>query len=89
MWRRQKALARLHEELRTIALFDGVHDYIPEPGPADNSAYRFCQIRRSQIMAEISKLKTSKPENRNHARISGAVILLGALGYATFHYLLT
>jgi hypothetical protein len=39
-------------------------------------------------MAEISKLKTSKPEYGDLAGISSAVILLGALGYATFHYLL-
>jgi hypothetical protein len=88
MWRRQKALARLDEELRIIALFDRIHDYAPEPGPADDSAYAFRQIRRSQIMAEISKVKTSEPEYRNLARISSAVILLGAVGYATFHYLL-
>jgi hypothetical protein len=88
MWRRQKALARLDEELRIIALFDRIHDYVPEPGPADDSAYAFRQIRRSQIMAEISKVKTSRPEYRNLARISSAVILLGAVGYATFHYLL-
>lgn len=88
MWRRQRAVARLHEELKTIALFDRIHDYAPEHSSADNSAYAFRQIRRSQIMAEISKLKTSKPEYRNLARISSAVILLGAAGYATFHYLL-
>jgi hypothetical protein len=88
MWRRQKALAHLHEELRIIALFDRIHDYVPEPGPADDSAYAFRQIRRSQIMAEISKVKTSRPEYLNLARISSAVILLGAVGYATFHYLL-
>ena len=88
MWRRRKALTSLHEELRTMALFDRVHDYVPEPSPADNSAYAFRQIRRSQIMAEISKLKTSEPEYGDLARISSAVLLLGALGYATFHYLL-
>jgi hypothetical protein len=88
MWWRRKALASLHEELRTMELFDRVHDYVPEPSPAENSAYAFRQIRRSQIMAEISKLKTSKPEYGDLAGISSAVILLGALGYATFHYLL-
>jgi hypothetical protein len=88
MWRRQKALARLDEKLRIIALFDRIHDYVPEPGPADDSAYAFRQIRRSQIMAEIRKVKTSRPEHSNLARISSAVILLGAVGYATFHYLL-
>ena len=81
-------MARLHEELRIIAVFDRIHDSVTEPGSADESAYAFRQIRRSQIMAEISKLKTSRPEYRNLACISSAVMLLGAVGYATFHYLL-
>jgi hypothetical protein len=87
MLRRQKTLALLHEELRTLALFDRVHDYATNPDPADNRAYEFRQIRRSQIMAEISKLSPSKPENRN-ARIGSAVLLLSVVGYATLLYLL-
>ena len=87
MLRRQKTLARLHEELTTLALFDRVHDYATDPDPADNRAYAFRQVRRSQIMAEISKLSPSKPENRN-ARIGSAVLLLSVVGYATLHYLL-
>jgi hypothetical protein len=81
-------LARLHEELRTLALFDRVHEYATDPDPADHRAYAFRQIRRSQIMAEITKLSPSKPEYRNHARIGSAVLLLCAVGYATLHYLL-
>ena len=88
MWRRRNTLACLHEELRIIELFDRVHDYASEPCPTDNGAYTFRQIRRSEIMAEISKLKTSKTEYRNLARISSAFILLCAVGFATFHYLL-
>jgi hypothetical protein len=88
MWPRQKALARLYEELRTIELFDRVHDYTPDPDPADNSAYTFRQIRRSQIMAEISKLSASKQEYGNGARITSALLFLCAVGYATLHYLL-
>ena len=87
MLRRQKTLACLHEELRTLALFDRVHDYATNPDPADNRAYEFRQIRRSQIMAEISKQSPSKPEYRN-TRIGSAVLLLCAVGYATLHYLL-
>ena len=88
MLRRQKTLERLHEELGTIALFDRVHDYATDPDPADNRAYELRQIRRSEIMAEISKLSPSKLENRNQARIGSALLLLIAVGYATFRYLL-
>ena len=88
MLRRQKTLALLHEELRTLTLFDRVHEYAIDPSPADNHAYTLRQTRRSQIMAEISKLSPSKPEYRNPARIGSAVLLLCAVGYATLHYLL-
>jgi hypothetical protein len=88
MLRRQKTLARLHEELTTLALFDRVHDYATHPDPADNRAYEFRQIRRSQIMAEISRLRPTKSENRKNARIGSAALLLSAVGYATLHYLL-
>jgi hypothetical protein len=88
MSRRQKALAHLCDELGTIALFDRVHDYTTNPDPADNRAYELRQIRRSQIMAEISTLSPSKLENQNHARIGSALLLLIAVGYAALHYLL-
>ena len=87
MLRRQKTLALLHEELRTLTLFDRVYEYAIDPNPADNHAYTLRQIRRSQIMAEISKLSPPKPEYRN-ARIGSAALLLCAVGYATLHYLL-
>jgi hypothetical protein len=86
--RLQKTLALLDEELRILALFDRVHEYAIDPNPADNHAYTLRQIRRSQIMAEISKLSPSKPDYRNPARIGSAVLLLCAVGYATVHYLL-
>jgi hypothetical protein len=88
MLRRQKTLAVLYEELRTLALFDRVHEYAVDPDPDDNRAHASRQIRRSQIMAEISKLSPSKPDYRNPARIGSAVLLLCAVGYATLHYLL-
>jgi len=88
MSRRQKTLTCLHEELRTLALFDRVHDYTIDPDPADNRAYASRQIRRSQILAEIEELSASKREQRNHARISSALLLLCAVAYATLHYLI-
>ena len=88
MWWRQRTLGRLHEELRTLALFDRVYDYASNPNPADDHAYNLRQIRRSQIMAEIRKLSPPKPGYRNPARVASAVLLLSAVGYATLHYLL-
>jgi hypothetical protein len=87
MFPRYKKLALLHEELRILALFDRVYDYLPNPDPGDDHAYALRQIRRSQIMAEIRKLSPSKPDYRNPARIGSAVLLLCAVGYATLHYL--
>jgi len=56
MWRR-KRLASLRQELETIALFDRVHDFTLEHDSADDRAYASRQIRRSQIVAEIKKLR--------------------------------
>jgi hypothetical protein len=56
MWRR-KMLASLRQELETIALFDRVHDFTLEHDSADDRAYASRQIRRSQIVAEIKKLR--------------------------------
>ena len=61
-WRRQKTLARLHEELSTIALFDRVHDFATGPDPDDNHAHVSRQTRRSEIMAEIIKLSANNTE---------------------------
>ena len=85
MWWRQK---KLHEELRTLALFDRVYDYTANPDPAADCAYALRQIRRSQIMDEIGKLSPSKLDYWNPARIGSAVLLLCAAGYATLYYLI-
>ncbi len=87
MLRRQKMLACLHEELRTLALFDRVHDYTIDPDPANDRAYASRQIRRSQILAEVGRLTASSQEYRNHTRIGRAILLLCAVGYAMLHYL--
>ena len=88
MWWRRKALVRLQDELNTLALFDRVHDYTQDHDLAEIRAHALRQIRRTQIMAEIEELRTSKLEYSNRARISSAILLLGAGGYATLHYLL-
>jgi hypothetical protein len=87
MLRRHQKLARLHQELDTIELFDRIHDNTLDPSPVDNRAYVLRQIRRSEVTAEINRLRASKPEFRNRAWKDGAVLLLCAVGYATLHYL--
>jgi hypothetical protein len=69
MWRRQRALAALDDELRTIQVFDRIHDYAPNGDPIDNEAYAVRQIRRAQIAAEIQKLNEAK--SAKHTRFSG------------------
>ena len=88
MWRRQKAWARLHEELSTIALLDRLHECATHANSADDRTYAFRQIRRSQIVDEIEKRSASKVEYWNRTWISSAVLLLCAVGHASLHYLL-
>ena len=82
MWRWQRTLRRLYEELGTIQVFDRVQAYAPDPDLSDKRAYEFRQIRRAQIIAEITRQRASRPEYRNQARISSAVLLQCAVGYA-------
>lgn len=81
MWQKQKTLARLREELRTLEVFDRVHGFAIDPDPADTRAYASRQIRRAQIMAEIGRLGGSKPQKL--ARLSRIEVLIWAAGYAT------
>jgi hypothetical protein len=84
---RREKLARLHAELDTLALFDRVHDNTTDPNPADNRAHSLRQTRRSEIIAEIEKLEAIKPKFPNTGR-GTAVLILGAIGYATLYYFL-
>lgn len=88
MWRRRATLARLREELNTLAVFDRVHDYSEDADSRDKEAYANRQMRRSEIIAKIAKLRASKPKLWKQARISSVVLFLGAVGYVTIHYLL-
>ena len=85
---RQKTLAFLHEELRILALFDRVHDNTTDPNPADNRAHSLRQTRRSEIIAEIEKLEAIKPKFPDNTGRGTAVLILGAIGYATLYYFL-
>jgi hypothetical protein len=71
MWRRQKALAALYDELRSIQVFDRVHAYSANSDPADNEAYATRQVRRSQIAVEIQKLKEA--EAAKHTRLNSVL----------------
>ena len=81
MFQKQKTLARLREELRTLEVFDRVHGFAIDPDPADTRAYAARQNRRAQIMSEIGRLGGSKPQKL--PRLSGIVVLIWAAGYAT------
>lgn len=88
MWRRQKALTRLHDELNTLALLDRVYDYTQDHDLAGDRAQALRQMRLTQISAEIKELSTSLLEYQNRARIRLAILLLCVGGYATLYFLL-
>ena len=81
-------MVRLQDELNVLALFDRVYDYTQQHDIGDSHFHALREIRRREIMDEMKSLRTSKPEYRNRARISSAILLLCAGGYVTLHYLL-
>ena len=87
MWHEGK-LARLHEELELLDVFDRVHDYrADDPSRSDNEAYVSLQQRRSEISAEIARLRQRRSSFKG-LRAGSVALLLCATLYATFHYLL-
>lgn len=86
---RQRALARLRDELNTLATFDRLHDLATTHEAAETRAYECRQARRSQIAAEIEKIEASRHGDRiNQIGMSSGFLLLCAVGYASLHYLL-
>ncbi|HXJ91183.1 MAG TPA: hypothetical protein VMS18_30530 [Candidatus Binatia bacterium] len=85
---RRGTLARLRDELNTLATFDRLHDLATVHDASETRAYELRQIRRSQVTAEVEMLRTSR-HNRvmNHIRVSSGFILLCAAGYVSLHYL--
>ena len=81
MWRRHKALIHLKDELNALALFDRLHECTEDHDVASNRAHELRQLRRAQIMAEISELSTSQPEQWNRAWITTVILLICAGGY--------
>jgi hypothetical protein len=81
------ALARLNEELRTIEVFDRIHEITPHADPANERLYEVRQVRRKQIEEEIARLRTyNKPELWKPARLSWAFALIYGVGYAMVYY---
>ena len=87
MWQNKKRLARLQEELGTIELFDRIHDYEPCPTHSDRFAYAVRQVRRSQIIAEIQKLRENNQKIRHHAGKSSVALLTTVVGYIIYYLL--
>lgn len=85
---RHKALAELCDELRTIRVFDRIHDYATEADPIHERAYEIRQRRRQQILDEIARLRASKSERVMRAMVGSAVGFLCVAGYAMLLYLL-
>ena len=88
MWRRRRVLAALHGELKTLEVFDRVHDLSTHADPASQRAYAIRQKRRSEIVTEMEKLKAVGAKSRNPARASSAAAILCVAGYAMIHYFL-
>jgi hypothetical protein len=85
MWREGK-LARLHEELEILDVFDRVHNCANGPNRSDDDAYVSRQKRRSEILAGIAKLEARQPWLEG-IRAGSIALLFCATLYATFHYL--
>ena len=84
----QKTLVRLHEELRNLRILDRLHDNAVEPDRISERAHAIRQLRRKQILHEISTIKTSKSELKKSDWVSRAVVVLCALSYAMLFFLL-
>jgi len=83
----QKTLTHLYEELRIIQLFDRIHDYATAADPAHERAYVLRQARRKEVIDEIANLKATTPDPSQSARVTGAVALVCAIGYAMLYLL--
>ena len=84
----RRALANLREELRNIEVFDRIHAYDPDAGIVAERAHTIRQMRRKQIMDEITRLKASKSQIGRPAWVGSAVVLFWAVGSAMLYLLL-
>ena len=88
MSERRIALARLCEELKNIQLLDRVHDFTTEVDVASERAHVIRQMRRKQVMDEIARMRAAGPEPSGLAMVTSLLVIVSAVGYAMFHYLL-
>jgi hypothetical protein len=84
----KKTLVCLHEELRNLRILDRLHDYSPETDRMSERAHEIRQLRRKQILHEISTLKTSKTELKKSSWVGRAVFFACAISYAMLFLLL-
>lgn len=82
----RRALETLYEELRNIDVFDRVHVFSTETEPYNEQMYAARQVRRQQLMKEIARLKADKADFWKPARLSGAIAVVCAAGYAMLRY---
>jgi len=88
MFRRRSTLRQLSDELRALEVFDRIHDLASPANQANDNAYPARRVRLNEIRAEIERLNALRPEQRNSARLGGAVALVCSVGWALFYYLL-
>ena len=60
MWKRQKKLEGLREELTSINLFERLYDSRANPTESDKEAHLVRQRRKNEVLAEIARLEKRK-----------------------------
>jgi len=59
MWAQRKKLKQLEEELISINLFERLYESRNSPTEADQQAHAVRQIRKTEVLAEIEKMRGS------------------------------
>ena len=86
MFQPRKALANLYEELRTLEVFDRIHEYASDADPANDPLYAIRQVRRREIAEKIARLRAHEPAFSKPAGLSGAIAFVCAVGCAVLYY---
>lgn len=82
-------LTRGVTELQILSVFERLENYplLPTVRKDGNSSLR--EHRRSELLAQIAALETTKSRfQQRHARIVAVVLLVSATAYGAFHQLL-
>jgi hypothetical protein len=86
MFQSRSTLAKLCEELRTIEVFDRIHEYASGADPANDHLCGIRQVRRREIAEKIARLRAHKPASWKPAGVSGAIAFACAVGCAVLYY---